>query len=214
VEARSFARAQIAATAPAHDIEWVRAQSEIATRLGETALPEIVISSVNSQTQLVGRVSDDELARNIRTRLRELDEGGTKNLGAREGDTPEKGRAIVWPDVRAPGGFWLGRAYFLRSDVPARGRAARLKRVALTGIAPSLIGFGTTAQSAKLDFQLKTRPQSATGIRAPGESLELRALRAYQAAQDAAKRGDWTTFERESARQKQLLEQLAARATQ
>ena len=195
------------------EFDWVQAQREIAALLGEPVLPETVISVVNGQTQFVGRVNpnDQFVAANLQARLSVLDEIGMANLGTGEGETLEMGRAVVWPDARAPGGYWLGRTYFVLTEVPARGLGARLKRVALTGMASSTVGIGTTALAAKLDFQLKTRPPESTKTVA-GESLELQALRVHQAVQDAARRGDWTKFAQESRRQKQLLEQLAARA--
>ena len=72
---------------PNADLEWVRAQSEIAARLGETVLAEPVISGFGGQVQFVGRLNPNDAAsaRNVRLRLQILDETATQNLGASEG---------------------------------------------------------------------------------------------------------------------------------
>ena len=140
-------------------------------------------------------------------RLEAIDAAKTK-ITPRDA-TIEVGEPVLWSDKRAPGGFWIGRTFFgkSRGNSPL-GAQKTLWRVALTGASSGAkIGFGTDARSAFLNFSgrsVSTLPQNQF-------SLATQALRAHDAAMRAAKNGNWPVFARESARQRRLLEQIAAR---
>ncbi len=89
--------------------------------------------------------------------------------------TVRLGAPVVWRDERAPGGFWIGRAFFAapRAVAGAASGAATspvlaphgaiLWRVALTGIAPDApVGVGKSAQAALLSFALLNLPAKAS----------------------------------------------------
>ena len=140
-------------------------------------------------------------------RLEAIDAAKTKI--APRGASIEAGEPFGWSDERAPGGFWIGRAFFQKSRESAPLSAGQtLWRVALTGASSGAkVGIETNSRAAFLDFAgrgVATLPQNQV-------SLATEALRAHDAAMRAAKNGNWTVFARESARQRRILEQIAAR---
>ena len=135
-----------------------------------------------------------------------------------EGAELRNGGALLWPDARAPGGFWVGRPYYRTAPVAGGvAREARLWRVGLTGLADSPLVTGDDARAALLAFDLKNvaAPSALAPISSQMASKNapvLEALRAHDAAQKAAKASNWEEWAKQSARERQLLEGLAARA--
>lgn len=179
---------------------------------------------------LLTRVAGD-----LGARLSAIDAAIAKTRSASPSIETQAGEPFVWRDARAPGGFWVGRAFFALAPAEnnAPGGEARgpiLWRVALTGIdAKSRVGVGQSAREAELDFSLilsgqTTRPRAEVAAplnshllfpaqpRPPGEAneLEVAALQTHRALQDAARRGDWKQFGALTARQNALLERLVA----
>ena len=129
----------------------------------------------------------------------------------------QTGGALLWPDARAPGGFWVGRPYYattIAAGVASAGgiaRSAKLWRVSLTGIAPSPVASGDDARAALVAFDLQTAP--TTPAAGADKQLLLQALRAHDAAQKAASASNWGEWAKQSAHERKLLEGLTARAT-
>lgn len=151
---------------------------------------------------------------NIETRLAALDASARRDWGNVEDKMLDSGEALLWPDTRAPGGFWVGRPYY--SSAASGGgplRQTQLWRVQLTAIAASSpVVAGADARAALLEFALQTKPAKTSQALAPGEApLALEALRAHDAAQKAASASNWGEWAKQSARERQLLEALAAR---
>jgi hypothetical protein len=127
------------------------------------------------------------------------------------------GEPFVWPDGLAPGGYWIGRAFFSLprevSRAGGEGQGAELWRVAITGAASGArVSLGTSLRSAHLDV-LGQKDSLASAKSGKSLPLALEALRAHKALLNAIKRGDWKGIGRESERGRVLLEQLAARSS-
>lgn len=122
----------------------------------------------------------------------------------------EAGEPFLWPDLAAPGGWWIGRAFFAAPSAKlAADKGATLWRVALTGAdANAKVSIGESASEARRGFTPATETDSPPSAPVP---LETQALQAHEAAQIAGRKGDWTAFGRESARLKIILEKMAAR---
>lgn len=123
----------------------------------------------------------------------------------------ERGQPVAWNDPGAPGGWWIGCAFFAKSREQVSkgallGGGPTLWRVAITGAAPSPVTMLTPAQSAFLDDAGQpTTLESAAKAEPP---LAVQALRSHDAAQKAAKKSDWVTFGRESARLRLILQKM------
>ena len=139
------------------------------------------------------------------------------------------GDAVLWPDARAPGGFWVGRSYYqtqTAAGVASEGgiaQSAKLWRVSLTGILDSPLANGEDTRAALVAFDLQKTPavQSAPGQNSgpvpnagkpvTPKELALGALRAHDAAQKAAAASKWEEWAKQSNIERQLLQQLATR---
>ena len=191
-------------------LEPVRAQ--MARILGQSnALGEPLWTFAEGHSTRVWRAPN--LPAGVETRLATLDEAARREA---KNQKLRGGGALLWPDARAPGGFWIGRPYYAadaNDNDGANARSARLWRVGLTGLKPSPVATGEDARAALIEFDLKNAPAKTTpNALAPGaRALALEALRAHDAAQKAATQSNWKEWEKQSARERQLLQQLAAR---
>ncbi len=189
---------------------------------------------------LEGETSGPVLRRgagDLNARLSAIDAALAKS-GAAQSETLDVrgGEPFVWRDARAPGGFWLGRAFFAaprengsptdnsRENAP---HGPLLWRVALGGVAANArIGIGDSAREAWREATGESAPANASlkpplNLVAPQKTpqtfaasdapLEVRALRTHEELQAAAKRGDWKAFGTLAARETALLQRLAAR---
>jgi hypothetical protein len=133
-----------------------------------------------------------------------------------EGRSMVAGQPSVWPDANMPGGFGIGRAFFLlpqQKTPPAKADSGlELWRVAITGSAAGArVGMRDSASAASLDMMELLPGQVAVKS---GQKLSpaVQALRAHDAAQAAFKRGDWLAYGRETQRERKILEQMAAQS--
>ena len=95
-------------------------------------------------------------------------------------------------------------------------RNAKMWRVSLTGLANSPLAHGENAAAALVSFDLQNAPlatENAVPGVAPATKTEiaLQALRAHDAAQKALSISNWDEWAKQSARERELLLQLAAR---
>jgi len=172
----------------------------------------------------------------IDEKLALLDSAARREWPREDGAQLEMGDALLWPDARAPGGFWVGRPYYAMTKAAGAttngvvARSAKLWRVSLTGLANSPIAHGENAAAALVNFDLQTAPPvavkpapnqtpSPNATLVPGATaaplskneIALQALRAHDAAQKAAKASQWNEWATQSARERELLQQLATR---
>ena len=152
-------------------------------------------------------------------RLAVLDAAARREWTREENAQLQMGDAVLWPAARAPGGFWVGRPYYVTTAAPgvaSQGgiaQSAKLWRVSLTGLTDSPLAHGDDANAALVNFDLQTAPPAViTSGQTPvdNNALALRALRAHDAAQKAANASNWAEWSKQSALERQLLEQLAA----
>ena len=178
------------------------ARAQMARQLGT---PNVLAAPVWTWSQ--GSARKVSLAANwpagIAGRLALLDNAARREWPAQEGAELQSGDAAVWPDARAPGGFWVGRPYYTRTKTAGAtsagqvARGAKLWRVALTAITDSPVAQGENTAAALVDFDLKNAPATpAPGALSPasaksGSALALEALRAHDAAQKAAANSNW-----------------------
>ena len=197
------------------------ARAQMARQLGT---PNVLAAPVWTWSQ--GSARKVSLAANwpagVAGRLALLDNAARREWPAQEGAELQSGDAAVWPDARAPGGFWVGRPYYTRTKTAGAtsagqvARGAKLWRVALTAITDSPVAQGENTAAALVDFDLKNAPATpAPGALSPasaksGSALALEALRAHDAAQKAAANSNWDEWDKLTARERKLLEQLAA----
>lgn len=90
-------------------------------------------------------------------------ETASDSASGRAPATPRAGELFVWRDASAPGGFWVGRAFFAPPHDAPIGAAVRpgagahppvLWRVALTALAPvAPVGVGESVRQALADFR-------------------------------------------------------------
>ena len=191
-----------------------RAQAEMARQLGaRDVAPEAVRTWAQGREQVLRRAAS--WPAELEARLAALDESAAGDWKSVEGKTLQKGEALLWPDARAPGGFWVGRPYYGAARIGGGvAREARLWRVALTGIAPdAALATGDDARQALLNFDLKSRPDAPNPTPTSKEqsALALEALRAHDAAQKAANNSNWGEWAKQSARERQLIEEMAQR---
>ena len=198
------------------------ARALIARRLGrKNALNEAAWTWTNGRAARVQYASD--LPVGASERLAALDAAALGDFPAKENAKLQKGDALLWPDSRAPGGFWVGRAYYstaATAGVASAGGIAhddKLWRVGLTGLAPSPISNGDDASAALVAFALQNAPApvapTQNGAPVDASALTLRALRALQAhdaAQKAAASSKWAEWAKQSKLERKLLEQVAA----
>ena len=157
----------------------------------------------------------------VSERLAVLDGAARREWSDKSARQLQMGDAVLWPDARAPGGFWVGRAYYATAIAPgvasAGGiaRSAKMWRVSLTGLADSPLANGDDARAALVNFDLQRAPQPnrtpAMGANASDKQLLLQSLQALDAAQKAASTSNWSEFAKQSALARQLLQELAAR---
>lgn len=142
-------------------------------------------------------------------RLRDIESVAGPNSSSDPTNLIEPGDPAIWPDTGAPGGWWVGRAYFSspRQDSPIGGNGTKLWRVAITGASVSQVGYGQSLREAPIDFLRRSTPASG-GSALP---LEIQALQAFESGQVAIKKGDWPAYGRAAALEKALLERLAQR---
>ena len=237
-------RAQFFAGAPQHAAIWTRvlnaqsskfvaldtpmldtARSLVARRLGQkNVLSEAVWTWSGGRAARVGYASNWPAG--VGERLAALDGAARHDWASSEGAQLQMGDAVLWPDARAPGGFWVGRSYYASAataGVASAGgiaRDAKMWRVSLTGLADSPIASGDDARAALVDFDLKTTPVKSTekpgqtpenSANASEKQLLLQALGAHDAAQKAATASNWGEWAKQSALERQLLQELAAR---
>lgn len=195
-----------------------RAQAEMARQLGaRDVLDEPVWTWAGGHGALVRRAANWPAG--IEARLAALDDAAARDWAGVEnveGKTLQPGDALLWPDARAPGSFWVGRPYYSAVRIGGSvARAAHLWRVGLTGLsAASPLASGADARAALLNFDLISRPaprKTPVKVEAEVAALALEALRAHDAAQKAAANSKWDEWAKESARERQLIEELAAR---
>ena len=160
----------------------------------------------------------------IDQKLALLDSAARRDWTRDDGAQLEMGDALLWPDARAPGGFWVGRPYYAMlktagatTDGGIAARSAKMWRVALTGLANSPLAHGDNTAAALLSFDLQNAPPVTTNAPpAPGTSpvnaskkeLAFQALRAHDAAQKALMASNWSESAQQSARERELLQQL------
>ena len=152
----------------------------------------------------------------LEARLAVLDDRARAQWKSGEGQFLLLGDALLWPDARAPGGFWVGRPFYRVARVGGGvAREAKLWRVELTGIATNApLATGDDARDALLDFDLErggAPPLPGTTGDAGTATLAFEALRAHDAAQKAAANSRWNEWQKQSARERQLIEELAER---
>lgn len=159
----------------------------------------------------------------IDQKLALLDSAARRDWTREDGAQLEMGDALLWPDARAPGGFWVGRPYYAMTKTAGAttngvlARSAKLWRVSLTGLANSPLAHGENTATALVDFDLKNTPPAtklapnATPLPATKNEIALQALRAHDAAQEALAASDWGEWAKQSARERELLQQLAQR---
>ncbi len=158
----------------------------------------------------------------IDEKLALLDSAARREWARAEGAQLEMGDALLWPDARAPGGFWVGRPYYAMTKTAGAttngvlARSAKLWRVSLTGLANSPLAHGENAAAALVNFDLQNAARGdvagATGAApATKNEIALQALRAHDLAYRAAKASNWVEWAKQSARERALLQQLAAR---
>ena len=124
--------AQSAIDAPGETPLLARARAEMARQMGEKVLGEPVWTWSGGRGQYLWRASN--LPPGIEAHLAALDAEARRNWNVgREGVTLELGDALLWPDAKAPGGFWVGRPYYSSAAVGGGAlRQTRLWRVGLT----------------------------------------------------------------------------------
>ncbi len=163
----------------------------------------------------------------IDQKLALLDSAARRELPREDEAQLQMGDALLWPDARAPGGFWVGRPYYATVSAPGattRGvlaRSAKLWRVGLTGLANSPLAHGENAADALTNFDLQNAPPIAVTpapnqTPAPGQTprppskndLALQALQAHDAAQKALSASNWDEWATQSARERELLQKL------
>lgn len=212
---------------------WDEARAQIARQLGRKNVPDEAVWTWHR-----GRAERTsyapELPVGIADRLTVLDGAARADWtrqsapnSVQNGAQLQMGDAVVWPEPRAPGGFWVGRPYYAATataGVASAGgiaRSAKMWRVSLTGLAPSPVASGDDARAALVNFDLQSAPaktantaqKSAPGSVAETDSdLALQALQAHDAAQKAARGSQWEQWAKQAALERKLLEQLAAQA--
>ena len=163
----------------------------------------------------------------IDEKLARLDSAARGEWTSGDGTKLEMGDALLWPNAGAPGGFLVGRPYYEMTRAAgatnngALAYKAKLWRVGLTGLANSPLAHGPDSATALLNFDLQNAPPAAVAALpgqtpAPGvtigpasrKELALQALRAHDAAQEAFKNSNIVAWARESARERELLQQL------
>ena len=163
----------------------------------------------------------------IDQKLALLDSAARRELPRDDGAELQMGDALLWPDARAPGGFWVGRPYYSTTKTAGAttngvlARRAKLWRVGLTGLANSPLAHGSDTAAALTNFALQNAPPAgaqpapnqtpAPGVAAAAPTkneLALQALQAHDAAQKAAAASQWEQWATESARERELLQQL------
>ena len=199
------------------------ARALVARRLGrKNVLNEAVWTWTNEGVGQIGRVQyAADLPVGAGERLAALDAAAVRDWPAKESAKLQNGDALLWPDTRAPGAFWVGRAYYstaATAGVASDGGIAhddKLWRVSLTGLAPSPIASGVDASAALVAFDLQRAPALPTQNMVPGapvdaSDLALQALQAHDAAQKALTSSQWAKWAKQSQLERKLLEQLAA----
>ena len=163
----------------------------------------------------------------IEQKLALLDSAARRELPRDDNTELEMGDALLWPDARAPGGYWVGRPYYSMTKTAGAttngnlARSAKLWRVSLTGLANSPLAHGSDAAAALTNFDLQNAPPIAArpapnqtpapGIKSQPPSkkeLALQALQAHDAAQKAASTSQWDEWATQSARERELLQKL------
>ena len=201
------------------------ARATITRQLG---LPNALAESV--WTWRDGRGENVRVAPNlpagIDQKLALLDSAARRDWTRDDGAQLEMGDALLWPDARAPGGFWVGRPYYAMTKTAGAtvsgvtARSAKMWRVGLTGLANSPLAHGENTAAALVGFDLQNAPPTtktpapapgATPVPATEKEIALQALRAHDAAQKAATVSNWNEWAKQSARERELLQQLAAR---
>lgn len=200
------------------------ARAVVARRLGrKNVLDEAAWTWTNGQAARVQYASD--LPVGVGERLAALDATALGDWPAKESAKLQNGDALLWPDKRAPGGFWVGRAYYsatATAGVASEGGIAhdnKLWRVSLTGLAPSPLASGDDASAAMVAFDLQRvpaitsvipNPNAVPGAPVDANALALRALQAHDAAQKAVAASKWEEWAKQSKLERKLLEQVAA----
>ncbi len=198
------------------------ARAVVARRLGrKNVLNEMAWTWTNGRAARVQYASD--LPVGVSERLAALDAAAVRDWPAKESAKLQNGDAVLWPDTRAPGGFWVGRAYYsatATAGVASEGGIAhddKLWHVSLTGLAPSPLASADNASAALVAFDLLNVPtllaptqNAIPGAPIDASALALWALQAHDAAQKALAASKWDEWAKQSKLERKLLEQVAA----
>lgn len=206
------------------------ARAVVARQLGlKNALAETVWTWRDGKGQNVRYAPN--LPTGIDEKLALLDSAARRDWPRIDRAKMEMGDALLWPSASAPGGFLVGRPYYEMKRAPgattrgALAYSAKLWRVSLTGLANSPVAHGENSAAALINFDLQNAPPAtvpadvaalpgqtpvagATGVPLSKKQLILQALRANEAAEKAFKASNFVEWAKQSARQKELLEQL------